>query len=337
MAVLLSSIVVGDSGVYDDVDHFGNSIYNLTDVNSTNFYGSFVGSVTSWITMTSLQSKWLADVSNVLTFDETELNTTIDARDTDTTYTGDESYINLVSTTFTFNETILNNSIESYSYATEADLTTEENLQSANNITQATLINLKISSSDEGDLNVNSSDYWDSLGTPSDISAGDITDDGTYYDTSSNIDATGYNVTASSFIGQLTLANNVWVRALDNAGTSFINMFKVNTDDVIEAGANFSIGSISIVEDSGVISLVDMSVSSTPVAGTDEGYNFSVDGNTFLRLFGDADSAGSIANKTVWVSDDVSVKFDNGAYISVNSTCMILNSPAGTGIINVCN
>jgi len=32
---------------------------------------------TAWITMTSLQSKWLDDVANVLTFDEAELNTTI--------------------------------------------------------------------------------------------------------------------------------------------------------------------------------------------------------------------------------------------------------------------
>jgi len=42
---------------------------------------------TAWITMTSLQAKWFADTANVLTFDEAELNTTIDARDSDTTYT----------------------------------------------------------------------------------------------------------------------------------------------------------------------------------------------------------------------------------------------------------
>ena len=41
---------------------------------------------TAWITMTSLQAKWFADTANVLTFDEAELNTTIDARDSDTTY-----------------------------------------------------------------------------------------------------------------------------------------------------------------------------------------------------------------------------------------------------------
>ena len=37
-----------------------------------------------------------------------------------------------------------------------------------------------ISDSAEGDLNVNSSDYWDGLNDPSDINAADITDDNTY-------------------------------------------------------------------------------------------------------------------------------------------------------------
>ena len=43
-------------------------------------------SATSWASMSSIQSKWFSDLSNVLTFDEVELNSTIDARDSDTTY-----------------------------------------------------------------------------------------------------------------------------------------------------------------------------------------------------------------------------------------------------------
>ena len=42
--------------------------------------------------------------------------------------------------TITFNENVLNTTIESFAYATETDLTTEENLQAANNATQAGLI-----------------------------------------------------------------------------------------------------------------------------------------------------------------------------------------------------
>ena len=41
---------------------------------------------TAWITMAGLQSKWLADVGNILTFDETELNTTIGSFVTTTYY-----------------------------------------------------------------------------------------------------------------------------------------------------------------------------------------------------------------------------------------------------------
>ena len=250
LAILLLPISMADSGVYDNVNHNENDVYNVTNVNATSFYGDFIGSSTAWITMTSLQSKWFADVGNVLTFDEVELNTTIDARDTDTTYTAG-SGLTLTTTSFSVNEDIVFDEV---------------------------------------------------------------------------------NVSTA-----LTVNNNNWLRSLNNAGTAFVNMFKVNSDDVIEAGANLSIGSISIVEDSGVISLVDMSVSSSPASGTDEGYNFSVDGQTFLKLFADADSAGSISNKTVWVSDDVNIAFDNGAYISVNSTCMSMYSPNGLGIIDVCD
>lgn len=40
--------------------------------------------------------------------------------------------------------------------------------------------NTFITQANEGNLNVNSSDYWDNLNSPSDINAGDITDDNTY-------------------------------------------------------------------------------------------------------------------------------------------------------------
>jgi hypothetical protein len=40
--------------------------------------------------------------------------------------------------------------------------------------------NLVLDTTDESGLDVNSSDYWDSLGDPSDISTGDLTDDNTY-------------------------------------------------------------------------------------------------------------------------------------------------------------
>ena len=348
MVVLLSGMAFADSGVYDDVNHYENSIYNLTDVNSTNFYGAFVGSSTEWITMASLQSKWFADVGNVLTFNETELNTTIDARDTDTTYTSDETYINLVGTEFDFNETKLNTTIEGYGYSTATgtvtSISTDNNYLTGGDITSTGTITFN-----ETELNTTidardtDTTYTAGAGLTLTTTAFSVTADGIgdtqlAYNTGQALTTTSeVTFDEANLVSALTLYNNIWLRSANVADDGFINMFKVNTDDIIEAGANISIGTIKIVEDSGVINLIDMSVSATPIAGTDEGYNFSVDGEPFLKIFADADSAGSITNKTIWVDDDISVKFDNGASIVVNSTCIIMNSPAGTGILNVCD
>ena len=51
-----------------------------------------------------------------------------------------------------------------------------------------------ITQASEGNLNVNSSDFWDALDSPSDINAGDITDDGTY------LLVTNWNATNDSYL-----------------------------------------------------------------------------------------------------------------------------------------
>jgi len=56
---------------------------------------------------------------------------------------------------------------------------TDGNVNATGSIFQ-NLIYRVLDNRDEGNLNVNSSDYWDDLGSPSDINAADITDDGTY-------------------------------------------------------------------------------------------------------------------------------------------------------------
>ena len=43
-----------------------------------------------------------------------------------------------------------------------------------------------------------------------------------------------------NIIGILEIANNTWFRAIDNAGTGVVNMFKVNTSDEIEAGGTLN-------------------------------------------------------------------------------------------------
>ena len=209
MIVLLSVFVIADSGVYDNVNHNEYNIYNisnatsdyfigdgslLTNLNESDLNGSLlnVNSSTYWdseISQSDLNVNasdyW--DLLNSPT-DITSLGTIGSATSiTSTSFTGPLTGTASIATLWAsvssfnltqffdsgnvliINSTWITNLITGFSYATEADLTTEENLQAANNATQAALINLKIDTSSEGDLNVNSSDYWDSLGSPSDI------------------------------------------------------------------------------------------------------------------------------------------------------------------------
>lgn len=60
----------------------------------------------------------------------------------------------------------------------------------------------------EGDLNVNSSAYWDSLNSPSDISTGDLTDDGTY------VAVVGDTMTGELIVPSLNSTGNITVNGL---------------------------------------------------------------------------------------------------------------------------
>ncbi len=78
------------------------------------------------------------------------------------------------------------------------------------------------------------------------------------------------------------------------------------TNAVIESGAgnihfNSSIetGAYEYTEDGGFLSAMDMSVSATPVAGTQESYAFKIDGQSFIKIYSEADSAGSIQNESI--------------------------------------
>ena len=100
--------------------------------------------------------------------------------------------------------------------------------------------------------------------------------------------------TTGIFSGIVSLANNVWLRAKNYAGTDFINMFKVNVDDEIDVGCTIKLGPIEAAEDSGPIVLFDMPVSATPAAGDEESISIKVDGDVLLKLYTEADGAGGV-------------------------------------------
>ena len=104
----------------------------------------------------------------------------------------------------------------------------------------------------------------------------------------------------------LEIANNEWFSALDYAGTGVVNMFKVNEDNEIDVGGTLNIGTLSLTEDSGAVTLVNMPVSSTPTAGDEMSYSFSVDSTVIAKVYAEADGSGGIQNASFNITGDIS-------------------------------
>lgn len=130
-------------------------------------------------------------------------------------------------------------------------------------------------------------------------------ENGIFYDKVN--DRIGINVTDPDTL--LQIANNNWFSGKNYAGTDAINMLKVNVDDEIEVGGTLVLGAaIEAAEDSGAVTLVDMPVSATPAAATEESFTLKIDGDNILKVYAEADSAGSIQNKKVIVECGVNLK-----------------------------
>jgi len=54
------------------------------------------------------------------------------------------------------------------------------------------------------------------------------------------------------------------------------------------------LGEIKVGEDAGVVSLVDMSVTSTPTVGTEESYALRIDGSTIAKVWGESSGSGAL-------------------------------------------
>jgi len=90
----------------------------------------------------------------------------------------------------------------------------------------------------------------------------------------------------------LRIPNSIYIAAVDNAGTGIINMFQVNSDDEIDVGATLNIGTLEFPEDAGIVTAMNMPVSSTPSDGDEMSYTFRIDSNNILKVKASADGAG---------------------------------------------
>ena len=112
----------------------------------------------------------------------------------------------------------------------------------------------------------------------------------------------GTTPAAGTFASLTQSVNNVWLTQRNNADSAAINMLKVNTSDEIEVGANINFGAIEAVEDSGAVSLFDMSVSASPAVGVEESVSIEIDSNVILKVYAEADSSGGIQNQAVKIN-----------------------------------
>lgn len=134
----------------------------------------------------------------------------------------------------------------------------------------------------------------------------------------------------------LRIPNNMWLSGLNYAGTAPVNMFKVNASDQIELGATLSLGgTFTVTEDGGQIRLINQNITSTPAAGTDEGYTFAIDNTDILTIFAESDASGGIQNQGVGIgtttpSQELSIAGD--LYMTGTSTMTgLVSSRIGIG------
>ena len=120
--------------------------------------------------------------------------------------------------------------------------------------------------------------------------------------------------------------NDSWIIGRNAADDADINMFKINTSDEIDVGAQLNIGPISFIEDAGVVTAMDMPVSSASPDGLEMSYTFKIDGTNVLKIYGESDGAGG-ADELRVVTANLKV---NGAFGNTAQQTITLGNGAIT-------
>ena len=161
-----------------------------------------------------------------------------------------------------------------------------------------------------------------------------ITDDFLpYLGATKNLTLGIYNISANlGSFDKLKIANNEWISAVDSSGTGVINMFKVNPNNEIDVGGTLNIGTLSFSEDSGLVTAMDMPVSSAALTGTPEGYVFRVDSENILSIYSESDGSGGVQNKRVGIGTiSPTSTLDVNGTVNIRGT-LAMNSNKITGL-----
>jgi hypothetical protein len=130
---------------------------------------------------------------------------------------------------------------------------------------------------------------------------------GTYWEASgddiynNNAGNVGIGIGTTAPGSLLTIANDSWVSSLNSAGTGYVNMFKVNSNNQLEFGTAINAGNFEFAPDSGLNTFVDMAVTSASAPGTVQGYSMQIDTNNILTIYSEADGSGGIQNEAVGI------------------------------------
>ena len=118
-------------------------------------------------------------------------------------------------------------------------------------------------------------------------------------------------------------------------GVHFITYFE-GASDYIEPKIDMKINQITALEDGGVVSLIDMSVSATTAEGTVEGYTFDIDANSIVKIYAEANGTGGIKNKKlVCLSNLEIINPDNGVIMTSTNGSKWLMQMKNSGQLSI--
>ncbi len=140
----------------------------------------------------------------------------------------------------------------------------------------------------------------------------------------------GFGTDSPSSSSALTLANGGWISSVDAAGTGYINLFSLNSNNEIQAGAAINVdGGINLPTDAGQVTFSDLPIDSTPTSGTPESYTFRVGSSNALTVYGESNGSGGVQNVRVAVGNLISPAYTLDVAGSINaSTNIYVNGSA---------
>jgi len=140
----------------------------------------------------------------------------------------------------------------------------------------------------------------------------------------------------------LQIKNNNFISAKDYAGTSYVNMFKVNVGDTIEVGATLNIsGYIEAPLNGGALTFFDMPVSAAAAIGTEESLTGRLGSTNIMKWYCESDGAGGIQRTKVINYGDYSMLASKYLYQDASPTADTANDirtydPSGVYSVQKC-